>query len=346
MLNDSDQQPVVVDEALSSRFATMSFLCALCIVYLHTGTASKEEVWGMAANRMLGAVCRMAIPWFFLSAGYFLAGHMTEVGWWRQEITKRVRTLLVPFFIWSTIICMTWVVCAVGIRAWGYSYSGPDAFQWLTHKGLLTVVGLDVFHTVPMMWFLRTLFVLVVLSPILRKVGWVFVVLYPIYKAFYTYLGADFHLLLDGLLSIRGFAYFSIGLWLRYNWRPMPFAIKLCCSSIGIMLLILLCCCNGATARLLDVASVPFLLVLFFWMTLYVKLPQSIAQMSCPVYLIHGIMSYLISAVFGILGYGGGKKTFICGVTSFVGAVAASMLVTVLLRKCFPKFAHTAFGGR
>ena len=101
---------------------------------------------------------------------------------------------------------MTWVVCAVGIRAWGYSYRGPDAFQWLTPKGLLTVVGLDVFHTVPMMWFLRTLFVLVVLSPILRKVGWVFVVLYPIYKAFYTYLGADFHLLLDGLLSIRGFA--------------------------------------------------------------------------------------------------------------------------------------------
>ena len=126
----------------------------------------------------------------------------------------------------------------------------------------------------------------------------------------------------------------------------MPFAIKLCCSSIGIMLLILLCCCNGVPARLLDVASVPFLLVLFFWMTQYVKLPWSIAQMSCPVYLIHGILAYLISAVFGMLGYGSGQKTFICGVISFIVAVAASMLATVLIRKILPKFAHAAFGGR
>ena len=271
---------------------------------------------------------------------------MAQTGWWRQEVAKRVRTLLVPFMIWSVIICLTWVVCAVAIRVLGYPYRGPDAFQWLTPKGLFTVFGLDIFHTIPMMWFLRTLFVLVVLSPLLRKAGWLFVALYPIYKACYACFGIDLLEVLDGLLSIRGFAYFSIGLWLRFNWRPIPSVVKLFCSITGLMLLILSCCCDGVPARLLDVAMVPFLLVFFFWAAQYVKVPPAIAQMSFPVYLIHGIVAYLASAAFGLLGYGAGKKTFACGVASFAVAVSVSMLAAAFLRKCFPKFAHVAFGGR
>ena len=173
-----------------------------------------------------------------------------------------------------------------------------------------------------------------------------FVVLYPIYKATYAYFGVDFRDLFDGLLSIRGFAYFSIGLWLRFNWRPLSFVVKIFCLIAGVMFLILSCSCDGVPAMLLDVAMVPLLLVLLFWVTQYVEVPRAIAQMSCPVYLIHGIVAYLISAAFGLLGYGAGRKTFFCGVISFVVAVVASMLSAVFLRKCFPKFAHVAFGGR
>lgn len=345
-MRQNDKQPCSINCTLSRRFASLSFFCALCIVYLHTGAALKDGSLGLMVHRMIRAACRVAIPWFFLSAGYFLAGHMNEVCWWRAEIYKRIKTLLVPFWIWSTIICLTWVICAIGIRIMGYSYRGPDAFQWVTPKGLLTVVGLDIFHTIPMMWFLRTLFILVVMSPVLRKVGWVFVVLYAIYKACYDYIGVDSRALLDGILSLRGFAYFSTGLWLRFNWRPMSVAVKLSCSIVGWLFLFMSCYCNGVSARVLDVVMVPLLLVFFFWVSQYVKIHQKITSMSCPLYLIHGVIAYLTSAAFGLLGHGSGRMGFGCGLISFVAVVVVSICVAVLLSKCFPKFAHVAFGGR
>ena len=88
-----------IDGELSSRFSKMGFLSALLIVYLHSGCAADREVVGATLHHIISVFCRVAIPWFFYAAGFFLASHIGEDGWYKREVVKRVRTLLIPFWI-------------------------------------------------------------------------------------------------------------------------------------------------------------------------------------------------------------------------------------------------------
>lgn len=160
-----------IDGELSSRFSKMGFLSALLIVYLHSGGAADGEVVGGSLHHMISVFCRVAIPWFFYAAGFFLAAHIGEDGWYKREVIKRVKTLLIPFWIWSSIICIIWVLIAASIRLTGYQYHGMNAFEWITPIGLLRVLGIDPLHNIPTMWFLRTLFLFVCLSPIIYRGG-------------------------------------------------------------------------------------------------------------------------------------------------------------------------------
>ena len=156
-MKSSADNKTSISESLSRHFATMSFVSALLIVYLHTGSSVNNEVLGSFLHKLLNNLCRIAIPWFFFASGFFLAGHIGEVGWWLKEVRKRVRTLAVPFWIWSSIICLFWILMAVIIRATGYSYSGIDAFQWLSLRGVFIVTGIDLQANIPTMWFLKAL---------------------------------------------------------------------------------------------------------------------------------------------------------------------------------------------
>ena len=70
-MRQNDKQPCSINCTLSRRFASLSFFCALCIVYLHTGAALKDGSLGLMVHRMIRAACRVAIPWFFFVGGIF-----------------------------------------------------------------------------------------------------------------------------------------------------------------------------------------------------------------------------------------------------------------------------------
>lgn len=80
---------------------------------------------------------------------------------------KRVRSLLVPFWLWSIIIFVVHVVIAYMIHQTGYQYGGEDSMDWRSLKGFLLVSGLYLYDEMPTMWFMRTLFVFVLLSPLI-----------------------------------------------------------------------------------------------------------------------------------------------------------------------------------
>ena len=69
---------------VSAKFANMSLLSAVLVVIIHVFKRNQEfgtVVWWM--RQFLGeGVCRIAVPFFFLAAGYFLAKHFNDVGWW------------------------------------------------------------------------------------------------------------------------------------------------------------------------------------------------------------------------------------------------------------------------
>ena len=165
-----DQVIMQIDANLSRTFATMSFVCACMIVYLHTGhTGPYDAGWVVVVHKVLDALCRVAIPWFFFAAGFFLARHIGEEGWWKREVRKRIGTLLIPFWFWGVVIWIVYVGIAFLIKRTGVAYNGVDSMEWFSVLGIMRVAGLDPFGNMPTMWFMRTLFLFVCMEDLKRN---------------------------------------------------------------------------------------------------------------------------------------------------------------------------------
>lgn len=154
-----------VSVAVSNKFRNMSILCALFVVIIHcrppfevgTGMWWVQQIleWG---------ICTIAVPFFFVSSGYFLAVHSEARGWYTAALMKRMRTLVVPYFIWLTLSLLFGV-----------------AFRLLGGREIAEVFGLDSlrrFYGISLtelpgltpLWYVRGLLVLVMLSPLLLYV--------------------------------------------------------------------------------------------------------------------------------------------------------------------------------
>ena len=338
-----------IDKDCSARFSKMGFLSAMCIVYLHTGCAADGEVVGSSLHRMIETFCRVAIPWFFYAAGFFLAGRIGENGWYKKEVLKRVKTLLIPFWIWSGIICLFWVLIAVAIRLTGYNYNGINAFEWITPKGLLTVVGLNPLGNIPTMWFLRSLFLFVFLSPVIYRGRALFVFVaflsYAYFEIEYCNMERDIRYLLESFLSLRGLAYFSLGVYIRANRCRLSAIGKTSLSIIGVVVFVATCFLSGIAARLLDVLMVPFLMVALFSVVARIKMSERLTSNAFPLYLIHGMVAYLVSAIYGVAGMGG-KSLFVFGLVKWIVSIVFSLMITSTLRNHFPQSSKILFGGR
>ena len=343
-----------IDKGTSMNFAKMSFICACMIVYLHTGCAADGEVIGRWCNEFIASVCRIAIPWFFFAAGFFLARHTREKGWWGRELKKRFHTLVIPFWIWGTIICLFYGTIGLIVKYVGYDYHGVDATRWFSVNGIMRVIGLDVTANMPTMWFLRTLFIFVALSPLIvagcRKFLGIVFVLYVLFVVCRNYLPTVCCYFFEYLLSLRGLVYFSAGIVFLGCRRKMalPLFVKhiVCIGGLGLL------CCKVFVETLdiygvIDIAMVPVVMMLVFGVVKHIKLPQVFVTCSFPMYVVHVMIAYLISAVYGVIGIGGeGKTLFVLGLLRFSLTIALAITTTLVMRMSLPRFSRVAFGGR
>lgn len=79
---------------VSNKIKNLSFLCSLAVVAIHCGWDEDS----LMKSFFCEGVARIAVPFFFVVSGYFLARHIGEDGWYKQELRKRVASLLIPYF--------------------------------------------------------------------------------------------------------------------------------------------------------------------------------------------------------------------------------------------------------
>lgn len=167
---------LTIEKQLSSKLANMSFSCAVLVIFMHAGNPSPvgRFPWyfiGFFA-KILG---NMAVPFFFMASGFFLAGHMEEPGWYPREMKKRFWSLLIPYVLWSLLFAIYLMPVAIlanlhAHRAWCWNLEFPS---WVK------TLGLDFLRN-PLLypfWFLRWLMCLCLASPLLywfvrRMGGW------------------------------------------------------------------------------------------------------------------------------------------------------------------------------
>lgn len=154
-----------ITKEMSNRFANMAIVCAFLVVIIHCRPVFEQGTVAWWMKQMLECgVCTIAVPFFFFASGFFLAGHIGELGWYRRETVKRIGSLVVPYFIRLTLHA----ACLLLNRGSGaQDLLSGGVRGWLSHYGF-SLTGRPGLSP---LWYVRGLVVLVAMSPLLHRIA-------------------------------------------------------------------------------------------------------------------------------------------------------------------------------
>ncbi len=355
----------IISGALSTCFSNMSFLCACMIVFFHATPAPDKGSFNWWFFHMFGreGICCIAVPYFFACSGFFLAGHIGEPSWWAHEVRKRVRSLVVPFFIWMLIGLAFGLLVSYAKNAFFHVENTSDFLMLPTWEKIVLFVGLHPYRDIGVLWYVRTLFFLVVASPVifaaLRRPIFMLSVLSVLHLIlsylFAEILDLDMYFLFDRFVSIRGLLYFTAGAALRVGLWDIDVCRPSTCLGLG-------CFCTGMSmlvvknffhlesyygySAIVESVAVPFLIIFCWWIASRCGRLRYVSY-SFPIFLMHNIFLSLVSMLYMAIGLREHLGMQIIIAFSRAGcAIVGSILVVILIRRISPRFANVLLGGR
>lgn len=201
-----------INSDFSTKIKILSVLSMIGVLYVHAYFFEAEKwEWVNLFQTLTNYLARYAVPSFFIISGYLFFYKTEKVVHTYPKIKKRCRTLLVPYIIWCFVF-----ILFMGI----ISCLTPTNGDWLSllKNGeivrFLSFVFIEpaAFH----LWFIRDLFLLVLLSPLL------YLALY--YAPLITFVGILSLIIGVGqqIFIIQALLFFTIGGWYGLNNR-VPF---------------------------------------------------------------------------------------------------------------------------
>lgn len=371
----SDHHLATLNASVSDKLAFGSLICAAMVVGIHVydGGAVGSMMWWWNCLLHYG-IFLVAVPFFFICSGYFLCRHYVNGGVadvWRVEMRNRVRSLLVPVVIWSIIgICLyqLFTVRVMANLAHGRSLFAnfPDGWRfWARGVGVYPYAH----PLVVPLWYVRSLLIFVVVSPILFKLmgKWgakICIVLYFLLAL----LGASpetgnrVHLICSYCLSLQGLFFFSVGCalarakegeLLRVQNFLMRRKIVLLCLCIGLGICILRTWIwqrTGWTIRHWALLFIPPLLLVFWAVVPSRPIPRWLTNAAFPIYLMHTFLWALIIKVCALLRF---RLPWFMAIETlgdwwikWAVGFGGSLGLSLALHRFLPRASGVLFGGR
>lgn len=216
----------MLSDFTSNKFRFWSFLSMILLVFVHGYNLDIRylQPWTVPSQQLnftsfteyflANGIFRFRIPMLFIISGYLFAMHDQKPG----RLRKRMRTLLVPYLIWSALgIAFTYILeLSLSGQAMvaGSQIVQIDQNRFLLHNyRWYELLGKWLFFPVPyQLWFIRVLFIYnlayaAIRWCVLRPVGkWIFFSVAAI-----MWLGSMGFILIEG----EGLLFFSLGVWMQ-----------------------------------------------------------------------------------------------------------------------------------
>lgn len=294
---------ITITASVSGKVKAFSLLCAAMVVGIHVAEYQEQGTIMYWWSRIGHCGCFLiAVPFFFTVSGFFLAGHFGEAAWLRRESMKRVRSLLVPYLVWSTL---GFLITISGIIASGVSPRGVDMVKLAASS-----LGVNPFcypMLVPL-WYLRTLMIFVFISPLiylLARHGGVklLLVICLAWALVILFAAGRFGLIMRYTFRLSALFYFTAGVVMRLKGcaletksRMISF-ISLLLGIITLVVSIFVCEVESRLFSLFRMAFVPLLLFATWNLFPSVKLPQWLTSATFPIFCLH----ILVWRVLGVV---------------------------------------------
>ena len=339
-----------------NRIANASFVCALLVLFIHLEQVPQtvgSVSWAIYyVIRYVLAVA--AVPFFFTVSGYFLAGRIGTFGGWRRSVAKRIRTLGVPFLVWSVVPLLIFSVFWTSCDSQGICPRVPFRLSSMAAAFGLHLLTLPEANRP--LWYLRALFFLVLVSPALlafvkRGGRPALVLLLALYwslnpwslDAPHWWLGMTARVFWTFVFSAEGLFYFSLGLYLASHPVSLPRRPAIALGAVGLLVGIggMLMEMNGVPdfgyAKLV---AIPLVLCLIWGLVPDRPWPAWLVGNAFAVYMVHPVLVRSMNAA------GMFPNVSWAYVIEWCCAVGASLGLVGLLRRFAPRTTGWAFGGR
>lgn len=221
-----------MDRTLSDAIKILRFPLIFLVVVFHCRFSAPETVdlpiFDHTSSFLNQMALRWRVPCFFIISGFLFFANINNFtfGVYRSKLNKRVQSLVIPYFLWITLLLL--INIGLSLMANGYMESNYSSaldytpldylFAYISgapiHEGtshwycLLTGYGGPLLFP---FWFLRNLIICVILTPVIYAIikksrVWSGLLLMTVLvsSAYWTFLGCY----LDSLL------WFAIGAWL------------------------------------------------------------------------------------------------------------------------------------
>lgn len=336
---------------ISNRIATVSFLCAVLVVTLHVPAAPKWVSRSLSINRV-------SVLMFFVISGYLFAKGMGEDGWYAKKLSKRFKSLFVPYAFWNTAYWLSMVLLGVAAGLVGTGFGGLANVEGMM-SAKWDLLGFDpfCFPSLGFLWYVRALLVFCLASPlykVLCRSKWGGVAIIVPYAALVAYsvhtmsapeYGGDWVLRFNVKGWLTGSCFFGSGIWLRFHAHKlveerMPFCVAFAVLSVGWL-------CLAWKNPVSTYIGIP-LGVAGLWHTMRgVSLPGWMSGCAFPIYVMHAFFSLVCSAAKSVFPQQC-LETWKLPVwmATFAVMLGGPIIAAWLLRRFAQRCATVVFGGR
>ena len=339
---------------LNQKISNASFMAALMVVGIHVGgdpalITEGSSLWWLEAFGHYG-IFSIAVPFFFVCSGYFLAGHMEEPGWYKRECVKRFRSLAVPYVFWCLAYAsIPLVASCLSCLLHGRETMIPEDYANVRFWSV--VFGLNPLawpYFIPL-WFVRALMMFTAISPLLfyliKKSGWIgllgFLLLAIAVGTYGRFLHIKIHLVLTKCFNVSGLFYFCCGIYGRLTKVRLPGKGHVIALAYGLVCAAASGYCRMSGIKFFAQLWIPALLFGLWRFVPERPLPKCLAGSAFAIYILHFIVFRCLGLMFNAT-----VETVLQWILKWAAGVVVSMSVALAFRKASPKFADFAFGGR